>query len=226
VCGGEFGEGAGPVRGRGEEIGNDDDQAAAAGEAGDFGKGGFEVGVATVGRAGERGEDVAEVAGTDAGCHHIVDTFVKKRGADEVALLMEEPGERGHEGAGVVGFGDAAGAEGHGGAGVEEEPAPEVGFVLVFFDEMAVGAGEDAPVEVAQVVAGSVLAVFGELGGKAGERTAVEAGADAFHDEARAEFEVADGEEGGGIEGRGWAWGVGSGCARGGGGRGEGSRGW
>jgi hypothetical protein len=48
------------------------------------------------------------------------------------------------------------------------------------------------------------LAIFGEFGGEAGERAAMEASADAFHDGAGAEFEAVDREEGGGVEGGGW----------------------
>ena len=58
-------------------------------------------------------------------------------------------------------------AVGHGGGGVEADGGAEVGFLFVLLDVVAVGAGEDGPVEVFEFVAGDVLAVLGELDGEA-----------------------------------------------------------
>jgi len=45
--------------------------------------------------------------------------------------------------------------------------ADVIGFLLVLLDVIAVGAAEDFPVQVADVVAGGVFAVLGKLDGKA-----------------------------------------------------------
>src|SRR5688572_33201522 len=118
--------------------------------------------------------------------------FIEQRGAYHVALLVKEPRKRSDERAGVIGLGDVAGAEAHRAAGVHEQEAAEIGFLLEFFEKVPVGAGKDAPVEIAEVVAGRILAIFGKLDGEAGERAAMQTGANSLHDRARAQLEIAD----------------------------------
>ena len=56
---------------------------------------------------------------------------------------------------------------GHGSGGIEQEDGAEIGFLFVLFDDVAVGAGEDLPVEVFEFIAGGVLAVLDEFDGQA-----------------------------------------------------------
>ena len=56
------------------------------------------------------------------------------------------------------------------------------------FDVVAVGAGEDGPIEVFEFVAGDVFAVLGEFDGEAFVGGFVQAGVDAFDDAADGEF--------------------------------------
>ena len=56
---------------------------------------------------------------------------------------------------------------GHRLAGVEQQVEQEVGLLLVLLEVELVGLGPDLPVDVADVVAGHVLAVLGELDGEA-----------------------------------------------------------
>ena len=53
--------------------------------------------------------------------------------------------------------------------------AIDVGFFLELLDVVAVGPGVDLPVDGGEIVAGQVLAVFGELDAEALERAAVQA---------------------------------------------------
>ena len=73
---------------------------------------------------------------------------------------------------------------GHRGAEVHRQVAGDVGLGLELFEVVFVGLGVDVPVEVLEVVAGDVLAVFGELDAEALERAGVQAGQKALDDEA------------------------------------------
>jgi len=138
--------------------------------------------------------------------------------AHAVALLERDVAEGGGEGGGVVelgpvaaavgafgdagagGVGEGARAEVHGAGGVDEDEQVEVGFLLVLFELEFVGAAEDFPVEVTEVVAGDVLAVLGELDAEASEGRAVQAGGEALDDHAGAKLEAAEAGEGLGVE--------------------------
>ena len=89
--------------------------------------------------------------------------FSKVKQAHGVALGGEEVGERGRGGPGVVDLGVRARGVTHRPAHVEHEGAAEVGLVLEPLDVVAVGSGEQPPVEIARVVARAVFAVFAEL---------------------------------------------------------------
>ena len=67
-------------------------------------------------------------------------------------------------------------------AGVEQDVADEVGLLLVLLDRVAFGAAVALPVDVADVVAGDVLAVLDELDREAAERALVVADAQALDD--------------------------------------------
>jgi hypothetical protein len=104
--------------------------------------------------------------------------------ADGVLLLEDEPGDGGGEALGVLGFGHRGGGAliGHALAGIDDEMAEEVGLVFVLLQVELVGAAEDFPVEVAQVVAGRVFAVLRELDGETVPRAAMLAGDVALDD--------------------------------------------
>ena len=70
----------------------------------------------------------------------------------------------------------------------------------IAFEEAAVGAGEDIPVDVPQVVALGVGAVLGEFLGEAEVRRAVEPGDEAVDDGLGDQVEAGDGGESGGVE--------------------------
>ena len=80
-----------------------------------------------------------------------------------VALVDDEVAERGGQALGVVEPGAVLARESHRAAAVEHDVAAQVGLGLELLEVVAVGAGEDAPVEPPDVVAGDVVAVLGKL---------------------------------------------------------------
>ena len=114
-----------------------------------------------------------------------------------VALLVREVEERGGQEPPVVQLRDGARAEAHGCRHVERHHAVGVRVGLELLDVVAVGPGEHAPVHAAQVVAGLVAAVLGEVEREAHVRRAVEAVDEAVHHRARHQFEVAHPRQGG-----------------------------
>jgi hypothetical protein len=195
TAGGESGEGTDECRGIDEEIGDENDETAFADEI----CGAFEwrdqVGGATRGRGLDGVVDVAEVTGAMSGGEEFADLVIEGDETDGIALLMEEVGEGGGEGGGVAGLVVVEGAVLHGAGTVEEQVAAEVGLVLELLDVMAVGPGEDPPVEMARVIAGGVLPILGEFDGEAVIGAAMESGPESLDHGAGAEFEAADGHE-------------------------------
>ena len=92
------------------------------------------------------------------------------------------------------------GAIGHGGRGIEQDEQLGIGLAAIALEEAAVGAGEDVPVDVAQVVAFGVGTVLGEFLGEAEVGRAVEAGDEAVYDGLGNQVEAGDGCEGGGVK--------------------------
>src|SRR5262249_54776275 len=90
----------------------------------------------------------------------------------------------------------------HGVAGVEDDVGDEVGLLLVLLDGVALGPAVALPVDVADVVAGDVLAVLDELDGEAAEGALVLADAQAFDDAARLEAQGGGAGEDVGVEGQ------------------------
>ena len=89
--------------------------------------------------------------------------------------------ERGRQVARVVQLVDAVRAVAHGGAGVEQQREPRVGLAAIALEIAALGAREDVPVHVTQVVALAVGAVLGELLAEAEIGRTVQAGDEAVH---------------------------------------------
>ena len=124
----------------------------------------------------------------------VVGRLVEQDQADRVLLAGQEHRQRDDQRGGVVELRqDGAGAPVvHRCAGIDDERDPDVALFLVLLDVMAVGAGEDAPVEPAEVVAGGVLAVRGELDVEAVERAAVLAADRPLDQPPRAQGQVGD----------------------------------
>ena len=82
---------------------------------------------------------------------------------DRIALAVKEMTESGGRGGPHLELAEGAGPVGHRGTGIEHEQGRDVGLFLVALDIVAVHAPEDLPVEMTQVIAGNVFAMFNEL---------------------------------------------------------------
>ena len=80
----------------------------------------------------------------------------------------------------------------HGVAGVEQDGQQAVGLAAIALQVGALGAGEDVPIDVAQIVAGRVGAVLGELLAEAEIGRAVQAGDEAVDDRLGDQVEAGD----------------------------------
>lgn len=176
-----------------EGVGEEDDEGAPVelfGEEveglGDFEGWGLEVGgLDGLEKFVEFGEEVLSVGGAGAGGGGGVAQEGKTEG---IALAMEELNENcgGIDAEGeFVGTVDVAVAlEGveHGGGGIDNELAAQVGLLFELFDIEAVGAPIEAVVDVTGAFAGVVLPIVGELDGEAVKRTFMSASDEAFDD--------------------------------------------
>ena len=107
-------------------------------------------------------------------------------------MLKEKVGEGGGQCVRIIGFGPIAGAEGHRATLIDQQVATQIGFIFKLLDVVAVAAGVHAPVDIARVIAGYVLAVLRELDREAVVGAAVDAVPEALHHNARAQFQTAD----------------------------------
>ena len=139
---------------------------------------------------------VANCACVAAGGRMLRCLAVEQDQADRVLLLDQQHGQRDDQRGGVVELRQRAGAVVHRGAGIDHERDPQVAFFFVLLDVMAIGAPEDAPVEPAQIVAGRVFAVLGELDVEAVERTAMLPADRPFDDTAGAQHQAGDARRG------------------------------
>jgi hypothetical protein len=184
---------AGELRGRLEQVRDDDDEAALLEHFRRFMQRLLDVARAfrldffhleqdgTQGlRAGDRRESLRDFIG-------------EKRERGGIALADEQIHEAGGERAGVFEFCDGAGlAEMEAGGGIHEHRGAEAGLVLKTPDHVAIGFGKDLPVDQTGGVAFDVVTIFRELDGRAEIGRAVQALDAALHGPARGEAEAAN----------------------------------
>ncbi len=119
--------------------------------------------------------------------------FVEGQQARGVALLREEVGERGGEGARVVGLRHAGFAgEAHRAAVVHEQVGAQVRLVLEFLDKIAVGAAHEFPIEPARIIARRVRPVLAELDREAVIRRAMQPVSKPLDHRPRPQLQIAD----------------------------------
>src|SRR5436190_10632583 len=131
--------------------------------------------------------------------HVLHDVVVEGGEADAVPLAVHHVGEAGGEDPAVLELADAAAAERHRLRDVEQTGEVDVGVGLVLLDIEAIGAPEQLPVDAADVVAGGVAAVLGEVDRRAELRRAVHPVDEPLDDRARHHLEVADACEDDGV---------------------------
>jgi hypothetical protein len=129
----------------------------------------------------------------------VFDVFVEDNEAGGVALLRGHVDETGRHVAREIEFVDGMRAIAHGGAGVEQDQQLGIRFAAIALQIHALAAGEDIPIDVAQIVTRRVGAVLGELLAETEIGGAVQAGDEAVHDGLGDEVESVDGGESGRI---------------------------
>ncbi len=117
--------------------------------------------------------------GADVSAHLIVEDNQAGRIALRLGGQVEK--RRGKK-ARVIHLGDFVGGIVHGTAGVEQDGQQRVGLAAIAFQVSAFGAGKDVPIHMAQVVAGAVGAIFGELLAETEFRRTMQAGDEAIDD--------------------------------------------
>ena len=100
------------------------------------------------------------------GRHVVGDVFVEDDQPGGVALHVGHIAKGSRHEARVIELRNRVGAESHGSRGVEQNEQLAIGLSAVFLQKAFIGAGEDVPIDVAQVVALAVRAVFGKLLGE------------------------------------------------------------
>jgi hypothetical protein len=179
-----------------EEVGEHDDERAAANLVGERVERFDETGLTGGFLFAERVEDVPEVRGIAAGRDVEGNVLLTTREPNRVALEHREVGEGTGEATGVVEFV----AEFHRAAAIENEMTTEIGVGLEFFEVEPVGPGDDAPVKMPGIVADDILPVFGEFNARAAVRALMATGDAAFHRRARTEFKPGEPRESGRVE--------------------------
>jgi hypothetical protein len=111
---------------------------------------------------------------------------------DAIALPLREVGEARPDVRRVFQLGNAAAGERHRSRDIEQDREIGVGVGLVLLDVVAIGARVQPPVDAADVVAGDVAAMFGEVDRRAEVRRAMEAVDESLDDGPRQDLEVAD----------------------------------
>ena len=130
-----------------------------------------------------------QVRGIAAGADQRADLAVEGDQAHAVLLLEHQVGQRRGRALGVFELRHRRGVApvAHALAGVQQQVADQVRLFLELLQVVLVGPAEDFPVEVAQVVAGRVLAMLGELDREAVEGAAMHARDVALDDPPRAQ---------------------------------------
>ena len=152
-----------------------------------------------IGPLGHDAAGLAELGDLARRAEERPDAARESRHADAVGLVEDEVGHRGGGGAGEVVLRPRPRAVSHRLAGIDQEPGDEVRLLLVLLQVEPLGAAEDLPVDVLDVVAGRVLAVLGELDGEAVPRTAMAAGQVPLHDLPGFELQAVDPRQYGGV---------------------------
>ena len=98
-------------------------------------------------------KDARELALAAGGRHEVADLVVENDDARGISLLMREIGDRCDEISREIELVDVVRAIRHRSAGVEQQGELRVGFAAIPLQIHALGAGENVPVDVPQVVA-------------------------------------------------------------------------
>ena len=122
--------------------------------------------------------------------------------AGRVVLTKEKPGQCAGENFGAFQFGGpgARAAILHRDAGVADDVEADIGFLHVTFDAEPIAASVEAPIEMAEVVAGLIITIVGEFDAEPMERTVMQAAEKTLHHVAGLEIQAFQSCEQFGIE--------------------------
>ena len=133
---------------------------------------------------GEKRQDIAELRPFAGWCQALANLLIEGDQADRVLLPDHQVAKGRRQADPVFEFGQLLPVSvSHRGREVHHEVAGQVGLGLELLDVEPVGLGVDVPVDVADVVAGGVLAMLGELDRKALKRAGVQPRDEALDDE-------------------------------------------
>ncbi len=194
-------DGADNAFGRLPEVGDDQHHAAALQELLEVAHGLGEIGAGACFGLFQTGQQTMQLALAGGGADIVADLVVEGNQPGGIALAVDgQIEERRGKVAGVIHFVDAVRAELHRVAGVEQDGQRAVGFAAIALEIQALGSGVDVPIDVAQIVAGSVGAIFGELLAETEVGRTVQAGDEAIDHGLGDQFQAGDAGEDGGIE--------------------------
>ena len=176
----------------GEEVGEDHHQPAGADLRHELEEHVADVCLVVGLGLAEKVYHLLEVVRPGARREHVPDRGVEGDHPHGVPLVLQEVGERGAGGGGVVELPPALAGVAHGLRAVDDQRRLEVGLLLVLFDVEPVGLRPHLPVDVLDLVAGRVLAVAGELDGEAVVRALVLSGDEPFDDQPGPDVQALD----------------------------------
>ena len=120
------------------------------------------------------------------------DLVVKNDQTCAVALQMGKIDKSGSKIPGVIEFCDYARRKTHAGAGIQKHHERRIGFSTVAFQIRPLGAGKHVPIDLPQIVARRVGAIFGELLAETEVRGSMQSGEKTFDDGSGHEIQARD----------------------------------
>ena len=100
------------------------------------------------------------------GCHVILHVLVENDEPGGIALGVRHVAQRCRHEARVIQLGNPGGAESHGGGGIQQHEQLGIGFALIPLQEALVGAREDVPIDMPQIVPFRIGTILRELLGE------------------------------------------------------------
>src|SRR5262249_14420724 len=132
----------------------------------------------------DHSEDRSQVTGARAGRDLLDNSFVERQKSDRVVLANSEICQGRCEVLCILELRHLRAAVVHRGARVDQQMDLRVCVSLIFFYVEAIGASQQLPVEMSEIVARHVLPVLGEVGREPEVRRAVKTRDEAFDDRA------------------------------------------
>jgi len=185
-----------------EQIGDHHHHPGARDHAGRLHERAWAVGAFPCPGVVERVDNAAPLHRAGPGRNDRAHLVVEADEPDGVALAEQQPGYGGGDPFGVGELCDALGGAGpvHGLGDVKHDCGAEVGLLLELLDQPLIGARHHTPVEIAEVIAGLIGAMFGELDGESFAGRLVQPHQESFHDPTRNNLDPPEGGKRGRVD--------------------------